>query len=70
MSKYVQQLRVGRAAQLLQDKRLSSAQIAQAAGFADQAHLCRIFKSEFGLTPGRYRRLIVESKTSVAASAL
>jgi len=61
MSKYVQQLRVRRAAQLLQDRQLTSAQIAQTAGFADQAHLCRVFKNEFGLTPGRYRGLIVES---------
>ena len=31
--------------------------VAQAGGFADQAHFTRMFKSAFGLTPGRYARL-------------
>ena len=29
------------------------------AGFADQAHFTRIFRSAYGLTPGRYTRLKV-----------
>ncbi|MCO6438059.1 MAG: AraC family transcriptional regulator [Phycisphaerae bacterium] len=33
-------------------------QIALAAGFSDQAHLCRLYKRETGLTPNRYRQLI------------
>jgi AraC-like DNA-binding protein len=33
------------------------AEVALAAGFADQAHLTRMFKAAFGLTPGRYARL-------------
>jgi len=33
------------------------AEIAIDAGFADQAHLTRVFKSAFGLTPARYRAL-------------
>jgi AraC-like DNA-binding protein len=33
------------------------AEVAGAAGFADQAHLTRTFKSAFGLTPARYRAL-------------
>ncbi len=32
--------------------------IAQSAGFADQAHLCRMFKRETGLTPSQYRDII------------
>jgi AraC-like DNA-binding protein len=31
--------------------------VAGEAGFADQAHFTRVFKSAFGLTPGRYRAL-------------
>ena len=31
--------------------------VAAAAGFADQAHLTRAFRSAFGLTPARYRAL-------------
>ena len=33
------------------------ADVAADAGFADQAHFTRAFKSAFGLTPGRYRAL-------------
>jgi AraC-like DNA-binding protein len=33
------------------------ADVAFEAGFADQAHFARVFKSAFGLTPGRYRAL-------------
>jgi AraC-like DNA-binding protein len=33
------------------------ADVAYEAGFADQAHFTRVFKSAFGLTPGRYRAL-------------
>lgn len=58
MSKYLQQLRIRRAAELMQDSGRPLAEVAQHAGLSDQAHLCRVFKSEFGLTPGRYRRLI------------
>ena len=32
-------------------------EVASDAGFADQAHFTRVFKSAFGLTPARYRAL-------------
>lgn len=32
--------------------------IAQSTGFADQAHLCRMFKRETSLTPSQYREII------------
>jgi len=35
----------------------SLADVVLAAGFADQAHLSRMFKYAFGVTPGRYRAL-------------
>lgn len=35
------------------------AEIAGACGFADQSHLNRHFKAHFGMTPGRYGRLVV-----------
>jgi AraC-like DNA-binding protein len=31
--------------------------VALAAGFADQAHFTRVFRSAYGVTPGRYARL-------------
>ena len=36
----------------------SLADLAAAAGFADQAHFTRLFKAAFGLTPARYRGLL------------
>lgn len=39
------------------------ADVADEAGFADQAHFTRRFKVAFGLTPGRYRALIVNPRT-------
>ena len=35
----------------------SLTEVALDAGFADQAHFTRVFRSAFGLTPGRYRAL-------------
>lgn len=41
--------------QIHQERRL--VEVACDAGFADQAHFTRVFKSAFGLTPARYRAL-------------
>ncbi len=35
------------------------AEVAGACGFVDQSHLNRHFKAHFGMTPGRYARLVV-----------
>src|SRR5713101_519008 len=45
----------GARAQLRRNRSL--ADVALAAGFADQAHFSRMFKSAFGVTPARYRAL-------------
>jgi len=34
------------------------AEAAAAGGFADQSHMTRHFKARFGITPGRYTRLL------------
>lgn len=36
---------------------MAAADLAAALGFADQAHLSRLFKAAYGITPGRYARL-------------
>jgi AraC-like DNA-binding protein len=40
------------------------AEAAQEAGFADQPHLTRIFRSTFGMTPGKYRALKIRGAVS------
>ncbi|MCS0600511.1 AraC family transcriptional regulator [Streptomyces sp. LP11] len=52
--RYLMSRRVGRARRLLLDG-LPPGEVAQAAGFYDQAHLTRHFKRLVGVTPGRYR---------------
>jgi AraC-like DNA-binding protein len=52
-------------AQLRRDRSL--ADVALAAGFADQPHLSRMFKAAFGITPARYREL-AEVKRGDASS--
>jgi AraC-like DNA-binding protein len=54
---YRRQLRVERARHLLASRR-PLADIAAAAGFADQSHMTREFRRLTGLTPGVYRRAL------------
>ena len=54
---YQRRLRVDRAARELATTRRPLSEIAFSAGFADQAHFCRVFKTSTGWTPSRYRAL-------------
>ena len=49
---YLLALRLERARRLLENTEASLSDIAQRAGFADQAHFTRLFKRAFGTTPG------------------
>lgn len=60
VSAHAQRLRMRRAAQRIAERGERLPAIACEAGFSDQAHMCRIFRRETGLTPGAYRRLIAE----------
>jgi AraC family transcriptional regulator len=62
IGEYQQQLRVHYASQLLGNLELPLAEVAQAAGFADQSHLTRIFKRFSGTTPGALRALLAAEK--------
>lgn len=55
---YVRHLRVRETVRLMGAGEMPLGRIALEAGFADQSHLCRVFKRETGLTPGRYRELL------------
>jgi AraC family transcriptional regulator len=61
VSDYVKQRRVEACTQLLSVRCLSLASIACQAGFSDQSHMGRVFKSKTGITPDTYRRLIVSN---------
>lgn len=54
---YVRRLRIDAARCQLADGERSLAEIALAAGFADQSHFSRLFRAATGVTPTHYRRL-------------
>jgi AraC family transcriptional regulator len=56
MSSYLRRLRVNWAAERLASTDTPIADIAAAAGFADQSHFTREFHRQLGMPPGRYRR--------------
>jgi AraC family transcriptional regulator len=53
----VRRLRVETASRMLIESKLPIAQIAVAAGFADQSHFSRVFARITGISPARYRRV-------------
>jgi len=55
---YVTRCRTQKAADLLANSRLTLAQMALQSGFTDQSHFSKMFKRGFGVTPGKYRRLL------------
>ena len=56
IGEYVRRLRVDHVARRLVTSRASLAQLACEAGFTDQSHMQRVFKSQLGVTPAAYRR--------------
>lgn len=58
---YVRRLRVEFACRELAKPERSLAEIAQAAGFADQSHFTRTFKRLTGYTPGHYRSEVLDA---------
>jgi AraC family transcriptional regulator len=55
IGEYQRGLRLEYASKQLADTRSSILTIALAAGFADQAHMSRIFRNHTGLTPAKFR---------------
>jgi len=58
MGEYLRQLRVAFVKRQLADTELPLVEIAIAAGFADQSHMCRTFSRATGLTPGMFRNAV------------
>jgi AraC family transcriptional regulator len=55
---YLRLVRVARAARRLADSDAPLAEIALAAGFADQSHFSNVFRRETGLSPSAFRRAV------------
>ena len=55
IGEYVRRLRIEHAAGQISASRGSLAEISWAAGFSDQSHFSRVFKSQTGMTPGHFR---------------
>jgi len=53
---YLLTLRLDHARRMLDSCDMTLSEVAQRAGFADQAHFTRLFKREFGVTPGAVMR--------------
>lgn len=62
--KYLKNLRVDRAIDLLRTTNKSVTAIAQTCGFSDSSHLIRTFKEMTGLTPAKFRKTSSASPTS------
>ncbi|MBS0274178.1 MAG: helix-turn-helix domain-containing protein [Proteobacteria bacterium] len=52
---YLRQVRTERAAHLLRNTGSGITEVALDCGFASHAHLCRVFKAHFGVSPSQYR---------------
>lgn len=53
---YLTKLRLESAQRMMLETQEPLSQIAFACGFADQSHLCKIFRRELGVPPGTWRR--------------
>ena len=65
---YLQTLRVERAKEMLEESRLSLAQIVEKVGYADTSAFRRLFAREVGLTPAAYRQRFRQPTTAFQGS--
>lgn len=56
IGRFIKQRRIHHAMLLIEQGRMTLAEIASASGFSDQSHLSRGFKEVVGITPGAFRR--------------
>jgi AraC-like DNA-binding protein len=57
LRRYVTEVRLGEARQLLSTSEIAIAEVAQRCGFVDQSHLSRLFRKYVGKTPARFRAM-------------
>src|SRR5690606_29215555 len=64
---YLTRVRMQKAAAMLRDGWVSTAQIAESVGYVSDTAFCKAFKRAFGQSPGAYRRQVKPGAPSVAA---
>ncbi|MDQ3997297.1 MAG: AraC family transcriptional regulator [Gemmatimonadota bacterium] len=57
VSEYLQRQRLQRTADMVASSGGALSLVSYTAGFADQAHMCRVFRAHTGVTPGAFRAL-------------
>jgi AraC-like DNA-binding protein len=62
--RYLLELRLARARNLLEETSLNIKEIAQHAGFEDEHYFCRFFKQKTGCTPGQWRSRLKAKRSS------
>ncbi len=65
---HVHEMRIREAQRLLEESRLSCAEIAYEVGFTDQSYFNRRFRALTGITPRQHRRLYLSRKPKERAS--
>ena len=63
IGKYIIDKRIMESKRLLDENKLSVADVAASVGFHDPSYYCRVFKKETGLTPSDYRKRLKKSST-------
>lgn len=58
LAEELRRLRLHAASRALADGARTISDVAHAHGFSDEPHLCRDFQRSFGMSPGRYRKLV------------
>ena len=66
---YIRRRRIEHAQQMMLMPGQSLVQVALACGFADQAHYCRVFRQEIGISPNKWRRLHMTAPAESAGQA-
>jgi AraC family transcriptional regulator len=67
IGEYLRRLRIEYAVDALADSTLSLAEIALRAGFADQSHFTRVFRTQTGITPAKYRNARISANPDPAS---
>lgn len=62
LNDYITDVRVTKAKELLETTNLSGHQIAEMVGYIDSSTFIRVFKKQYGITPGQYKKNIMMHK--------